>query len=295
MFSMRAFRVSAIWQDHARKFAPLKFVVFLLVLWPAVWLGLRWLNHDLGGRPITELIHGFGDWAVRFAVIALAVSAARPVLDWPRALLLRRMLGVTAACYAAAHFTLYCVDQKWNLLRVASEIIHRFYLTIGFVALLGLLVLAITSTDGWQRRLAGNWKRLHKLVFPVAVLALFHYFLQSKADVTDAVLLFGFFAWLVLWRQAPRRWQGRLALLPILAVAAALLTAAVEAAWYGLATGVRAERVLLANLDVAFGPRPAVEILIWGFLLFAVAAVRRWVKRWSNRRRKTPPASAARA
>ena len=292
MISMPAFRPWAIWQDHGKKFSPLKLGVFLLVLWPATALGLRWLNHDLGGRPITELIHGFGDWAVRFTVIALAVSAARPVLDWPRALLLRRMLGITAACYAAAHFTLYCVDQKWNLLHVASEIIHRFYLTIGFFALLGLLILGVTSTDGWQKRLAANWKRLHKLVFPIAVLAIFHYFLQSKADVTDAVLLFGFFAWLMLWRQAPRRWQGRLALLPILAVASALITAGVEAAWYGLATGVNAKRVLLGNLDVSFGLRPAVEILVWGLLLFVVAAMRRLVKRWSNRRRKTPPAGA---
>lgn len=293
--NLRAFRIAAVWQDHAKRFSPLKLVTLLLVLWPGVLLALRWAMHDLGGRPVTEVIHGTGDWAVRFTIITLAVSAARPVLDWPRVLLLRRMLGVTAACYAAAHFILYCLDQKWNMLVVVSEIIKRFYLTIGFVALIGLLALGITSTDGWQRRLGRNWKRLHKAVFGIAVLAIFHYFLQSKADVTDAVFLFGLFAWLMLWRVAPRKWQQRLALLPILAISAGLLTAAVEATWYGLATGVDARRVLLGNLDVTFGPRPAVAVLLAGLLLFLVAAIRKGIKRWLGRRRKAPPATARRA
>ncbi len=289
--NMRAVRISAVWQDHAGRFSPLKLITLLLVLWPGLVLSMRWALHDLGGRPVTEMIHGAGDWAVRFLVITLAVSAARPVLDWPRVLLLRRMLGVTTACYAVAHLLLYCVDQKWNLLTVVSEIVRRFYLTIGFVALTGLVALAVTSTDGWQRRMGASWKRLHKLIFPIGALAIFHYFLQSKADVTDAVFLFGLFAWLVLWRQAPRKWQGRLAVLPILAVLAALLTAGVEATWYGLATGVDARRVLLGNLDVSFGLRPAAEVLVLGLLLYVVAALRRGVKSWPGKRRKTQPAT----
>ena len=115
------------------------------------------------------------------------------------------------------------------------------------LAMLTLLALAITSTDGWQKRLGRNWKRLHKLVYPASALALFHYYLQSKANVT----------------------------LPVLAVLAALATAGIEATWYGLATGVKAERVLFANLDIRFGPRPAVEVLLIGFAVFVVAALRR--------------------
>ena len=89
---------------------------------------------------------------------------------------LRRMLGVGTACYAGAHLLLYCVDQKWQLGTVASEIAQRFYLAIGFAALLMLGVLAVTSTDGWQKRLGRRWKRLHRLVFvllPLVLLALF--------------------------------------------------------------------------------------------------------------------------
>jgi sulfoxide reductase heme-binding subunit YedZ len=81
--------------------------------------------------------------------------------------------------------------------------------------------------------------------------------------------------WLMFWRLAPRRWQANLWLLPVLAVLAAVATAGVEATWYGLATGAKAERVLFANLDVTFGPRPAVEVLLIGLAVFVVAALRR--------------------
>jgi sulfoxide reductase heme-binding subunit YedZ len=267
--------ISVIWRDYGGRFSWLKLATFLFALYPAAWLFVRIATNDLGSRPVTELIHGVGDWTIRFLLIALAVTPARAVFDWQRVLLLRRMLGVTAACYAVSHLFFYCVDQKFNLAIVVSEIALRFYLTIGFVVLLTLLALAITSTDGWQKRLGRNWKRLHMLVYPASALALFHYYLQSKANVTLPVLFTGFWAWLMLWRLAPRRWQGKLLLLPVLAVLAALATAGIEATWYGLATGVKAERVLMANLDIRFGPRPAVEVLLIGFAVFVVAALRR--------------------
>ena len=266
----------AVWRDPAGRFSWLKIAVLLVLLWPGLNLILRTLAHDLGGRPITEVTHVTGDWAVRFLLATLAVTPLRAVLDWPRVVILRRMLGVGSACYAGAHFLIYCFDQKWNLYVVASEIVLRFYLTIGFVTLLGLLVLAITSTDGWQKRLRQRWKKLHRLVFPIALLALLHYFLQSKADVTAAVFAAGVFAWLGLWRLAPRRMQGRIWLIMGLAAVAPVATALVEGLWYATATGVRASRVLLANLDPAM-MRPSAEVLICAALLLAAMLVRRGV------------------
>jgi sulfoxide reductase heme-binding subunit YedZ len=265
----------AIWRDPAGRFSPLKAATLVLVLLPAANLALAWAAGALGGRPITEVLHGFGDWTVRFLLLTLAVTPARTVLDWPGVVKLRRLLGVTAACYAGAHLTLYCIDQDWDLATVASEIVLRFYLTIGFFALVMLAILGITSTDGWQKSLGRRWKVLHRLVFALLVLALWHYFLQSKADVTAAVFATGLACWLVLWRVLPRRWRGRLVVLPLLAVAAGLATAGIEAGWYALATGVRAERVLAANLDVSFGPRPAAEVMLCGAAVFLAALVRR--------------------
>jgi sulfoxide reductase heme-binding subunit YedZ len=281
----------AVWRDYGGRFSWLKLATLLILLWPATAVALAALGHDLGPRPITEAIHRIGDWIVRFLLLALAVTPARAVLDWPRVIQLRRMLGVGTACYAVTHLTLYCLDQKWNLWTVASEIVLRFYLTIGFVTLLTLVTLAITSTDGWQKRLGPDWKRLHMLVYPASALALFHYFLQSKANVTLPVLFTGFWCWLMLWRLTPRRWQARLLLLPPLALMAALATAGIEATWYGLATHAYAERVLFANLDISYGPRPAVQVLIWGMVVFVVAAQRRLV----GPRRKAPVREPVRA
>lgn len=265
----------AIWRDPRGQFSPLKAATLLLLLCPAATLALRWALHDLGGRPVTEVLHGLGDWTVSLLLLTLAVTPARSVLDWPGVVRLRRLLGVATACYAGAHFCLYCVDQKWRLGTVATEIGLRFYLAIGFAALLMLGVLAVTSTDRWQKRLGRDWKRLHRLVFVLLPLALWHYFLQSKADVTEPVFAAGLASWLMLWRLAPRRWQGKLLLLPLLALLAGLAAAGIEAAWYGLTTGVRAWPVLEANLDLAFGPRPAVGVMLCGLAVFLAALLRR--------------------
>ena len=267
------------WKDPAGKFSALKAAGLLFTLYPALWLLGRWAVGDLGVRPLTEAIHRSGDWAVRFLVFALAVTAARAVFDFPRVLLLRRMLGVAAALYAALHLVLYVADQKWKLWNVVSEIALRFYLTVGFVTFLGLAVLAWTSTDGWQKRLRQRWKKLHRLAYPLGGLAMLHYALQAKINAVDAVFWFGLFAWLMLWRVLPRAHQVRLGSLVAMTAVAGLLTAVVEIGWYGLATNVPVQRVLQANL--AFDPRvrPAAQIVVLGLLVVGLAALRRARKR----------------
>ena len=272
-------RVSGLVRDPAGRFSWLKTAVLLGALTPALILLLRWQTHDLGARPITEAIHVTGLWTIRFLVITLAVTPSRAVLDWGRVIMLRRMLGVTAALYGCAHLSLYSLDQQFRMLHVASEIALRFYLTIGFVALLGLLALAVTSTDGWQRRLGARWKKLHRLAYGIGVLALVHYALQSKADVTNAVFLAGLFAWLMYWRLLHRRWQQRLWPLLVLTLAAGASASVVEAGWYAVRNHVNPMLVWTANFDLAYGPRPAVWVLIIGVAVFALAALRRFRKR----------------
>ncbi len=283
-------RVTGLVRDPAGRFSWLKSVVLLVALSNAGALLLSWWMHALGPRPITEAIHDTGLLAVRFLLLSLAVTPARALLDWPRVVVVRRMLGVTAACYATAHLVLYALDQKWNLVKVASEIVLRFYLTIGFVTLLGLLALAITSTDGWQKRLGVRWKQLHRIAYGLGVLALLHYAIQSKADVTDAVFLAGLFAFLMLWRALKRRHQQKLWPLPLLVLGAGLLAAAIEAGWYAVRNHVDPRLVLDTNFDLSMGPRPAVAVLLAGALLVAVAALRRW-----RGRRRLPRGAVRRA
>src|SRR5262249_42153169 len=96
----------------------------------------------LGARPTNEAIHQIGRWTLRLIVIALAITPLRAILQWSRLILVRRMVGVAACAYALFHLTLYTADQMFDLAKVASEIISRIYLTIGFAALLGLAALA---------------------------------------------------------------------------------------------------------------------------------------------------------
>ena len=182
------------------------------------------------------------------------------------------MLGVGALAYALVHFGLYMLDQKWNLWRIASEIVLRFYLTIGFVALLGLVALGVTSTDGMVRRLGGKrWNRLHSIVYALTVLSLFHAFLQSRIDVTEPVLMTGLFLALMGYRVLHRRgFRGPVAIVA-LAVGSALSTALIEAGWYAVKTGVDASRVLAANLAVDISIRPSLWVLI---IVLALAPLR---------------------
>jgi methionine sulfoxide reductase heme-binding subunit len=250
-------------------------IALAILVAPGLRLFVRWLDGDLGGRPITEFTHGTGDWTIYFLLASLAMTPLRTALDWQFLVPLRRRIGVAAACYAGLHFLLYVIDQKLDLLVVASEIALRFYLTIGFCVFLGLLALAITSTDGWMRKLGRRWKSLHRLAYPLAAFGLFHYFLQTKANVSPAVFVAGLYLWEMLWRLQPLVWRRRWWPLPFLAIAAGLSTAAVEALWYGLATRIDPWRVLDANLKLGYGPRPAVEVTICLLLLALFAGAMR--------------------
>jgi sulfoxide reductase heme-binding subunit YedZ len=269
--------ITVLWYDRSGRFSWLKALVLVECVWPALWVMYGLAFGILGPRPLNEAIHEVGQFAVRVLVVSLAVTPARAVFDWPRAMLVRRMLGVTAACYVFLHFALYTADQDFRMLHVGSEIIHRFYLTIGFVALVGLAALAATSTDAMMRRLGRRWKKLHRLVYGISMLALVHYYLQSKADVTDAVTLSGLFVWLMLWRALPRRFQRNLLALIILAPVAGFATAWMEFAWYGLATGINPWRVLAANLtlDWDFGLRPSAVVTLSGAAVVAAVVLRR--------------------
>lgn len=255
----------ALWTDRNGRFSLLKASVLLLVLIPAAMVAYALWQNDLGPLPYKEALHRIGDWTIRFLVITLALTPLQRILGWPKLALIRRMLGVTTFAYALAHFSLYVVNEKFDLVFVASEIVKRIYLTIGFTALIGLSLLAATSTDWAVRKLGRNWKRLHLIVYGLAALALLHYFMQSKIDVSQATLWSGFFLLLMTYRVAMKlRWPLTPLVLAGCAVAAGLLTAGVEFTWYGLATGVDPFRVLKANLAFAFGLRPAWVVLVAG-------------------------------
>ena len=274
----------------------LRLVTLIGLCLPALELGWRWYNGDLEPRPVTVATHSTGDWAVIFLMLSLAMTPARALFDWMPLVQIRRRIGVAAALYAGAHFLIYVLDQKWNLVVVATEIIKRFYLTIGFVTLLMLVALAITSTDGWQKRLRRNWKRLHWLIYPAAFIAIVHFFIQSKVKIGEPAFTAGLFAWLMLWRSLPAAMQRSYLGLAILAVASTFATVVFEATWYWLVNGRDPTVALLANLDPELAFRPAQKVLIASLLVIAAVALRRltlaanklWTKRYVQSTIPTP-------
>ncbi|MDR7037828.1 MULTISPECIES: sulfite oxidase heme-binding subunit YedZ [Methylobacterium] len=263
------------WRDRAGRLSGLKLAVFLAALAPGLYLAAAYALDALGAKPITALLHGTGEWCIRFLLLSLAVTPLRRIANWPKLINLRRMLGLTALAYALIHLALYVVDQNFILTKVVSEIAFRFYLTIGFVALLGLIALGITSTDAAIRRMGQAWNRLHRIVYAVTALGLFHYFLQSKIDVSDPVFWTGLFLLLMGWRLI-QRFRIPMSPLPLLglAVATGAATALLEAAWYGLKSGVPAGMVLGANLDFSYVIRPAWWVLAAGLVLPLVNILR---------------------
>jgi methionine sulfoxide reductase heme-binding subunit len=273
-------------RERSGRWSPVKIVAFAAALFPALWVAYQAATDDLGARPITEAIHQIGEWTLRLLLITLAITPAQRILNYPRLSLARRTLGVACALYAGLHVSLYVLDQHFDLLKVASEIVLRIYLLIGAVALTGLIALAATSTDAAVKRLGPErWKSLHRLIYAIALLATVHFFIQSKLNIYEPVLMAGFLAWLLgcrvlIWR------TGELTPLHLLllAGAAATATAAGEATIYMLTSGVDARRVLLANLDFDMEVRPAWWVLA---ACLAMAAVGFWRYKPGRRRART--------
>jgi sulfoxide reductase heme-binding subunit YedZ len=260
----------------------LKLAILVALFGPALWVVLSFFMGWLQPRPFTAAIREIGVWTIRLIFIALAITPLRSILEWPRLLLVRRMIGVAAFAYAVTHLTLYTADQMFDLAKVASEIVHRIYLTIGFTALIGLSALAATSTDGMIRRLGRRWQTLHRLVYLIALLAVVHYWMQSKLEIWEPTIMAGIYCWLtgyrLLARWLPRAFvvRGRLPLfwLGALGVAAAVLTGLGETAYFWVAYGADPLRVIAANWSLMTGVRPAAIVLGLGLAVTAAGAVR---------------------
>jgi len=266
------------WLDRGGRFSPLKSIVFALLFAPGLWLAWRLAAGQLGPRPINEVIHQTGLWTIRLLLITLAVTPLRQLLRWPQLVTVRRMVGVAAFAYAAAHLTAFAADKAFDLGMVATEIVTRFYLTIGALALAGLTVLAATSTDRMVRRLGGrNWRRLHRLVYAIGILAAVHFFLQSKLNVAEPIVMAGLLSWLLGYRLLPEA-SGqplcRLAQVAGLSLLVGVVTLGGEFAYYALAFHADSLRLLAATFSLKAGIRPGWIVLAIGALVTALAAMR---------------------
>lgn len=202
-----------------RRLGAARVAAHLAALAPAAWLGWQLRNElvlgtgALGADPVAAVEHFLGLWALRLLVLTLAVSPVRQLTGWTVLLRFRRMLGLYTFFYATLHLAAYLVlDLRGYWTEIFTEIVERPYITVGFLAWLLLVPLAATSTQGAMRRLGRAWGRLHRLVYPIAVLAVLHFWWLVKSDVREpalyaglVVLLLGWRAWRALRRPRPPR------------------------------------------------------------------------------------------
>ena len=281
----------ALWRDRKGNLSVLRIATLAILIWPALLAAFDASRGALGGRPLNEVIHRSGWWALLFLMASLAVTPLRQSGGLARLFDVRRMIGVASFCYAAAHLVLYVIDQKFDLVKVATEIVSRLYLTIGFVALLGLTALAATSNDTMLKRLGGlNWRRLHQLAYLITLLALIHFFQQTKADVTQPTLYAGLFAWMMGYRLFARAGEGVLAWPALIGLA--VLASALTFVGDFLGIWITANRPPVldflplyagAILDPDLGIRPGWPVLGVGLVVAGLAAFQ------SRRRREVPP------
>ena len=189
----------------------LKPLVFILCLLPLAWLGGRLVLDQLGANPIEALVRGLGDWALRFLLIALAVTPLRQITGWNWLGGLRRMLGLFAFFYVVMHFASFIgLDQFFDWPAIGREIVKRRYITIGMAAVLLLIPLAVTSTDAMVRRLGGlRWRKLHRLVYVIAPLGVTHHWMMVKKDLTEPMIHAAILALLLGWRVVAARRAAR--------------------------------------------------------------------------------------
>ena len=170
----------------------LKALVFVACLGPAFYLlvgafGL-W-RVSLGADPVHVMLLTCGNWAMKFLLITLSMTPLRDLTRTTFWLRFRRMFGLFAFFYVILHFSVYIVfDQSGQLGTVWQDIIKRPYITIGMLALLLLIPLAATSTASMQRRLRRRWTQLHRLVYVIAVLGVWHYWWGVKKDIREPLL-----------------------------------------------------------------------------------------------------------
>lgn len=168
----------------------LPWLVWALGIVPLVLFGVSIASNSLGADPLETLIRGSGLWALKFLTATLLVTPVCRLAGWAWLAPARRHLGLLTFSYALVHLSLYLgLDQELDAAAIFHDVVKRPFITLGMTAFFLMLPLALTSTNGMIRRLGGRvWKRLHRAVYAIAVLAVVHYFVLVKRDVTQPAI-----------------------------------------------------------------------------------------------------------
>ncbi|MFZ0469291.1 MAG: protein-methionine-sulfoxide reductase heme-binding subunit MsrQ [Thiogranum sp.] len=167
----------------------IKPLLFALCLLPTALLGWQFYADELGANPIEALTRGTGEWTLRLLLITLLMTPLKRVSGWYWPIRVRRMLGLFAFFYACVHLMTYLwLDQFFDWHEIWLDILDRPFITVGMLAFVLLLPLALTSNRLAIKKLARNWKRLHRLVYVIPVLGVLHFWWLVKADIREPAI-----------------------------------------------------------------------------------------------------------
>ncbi len=198
---LRADAGSRAWLTTRRQIRLVKVGVWVLGLTPLVLLAVRALGPGLGANPIEAIILHLGRWSLILLLSTLAITPLRRLTGWNPLIQGRRPLGLFAFFTIVLHLLSYIgLDQFFAWSYIIEDVYKRPYVTVGTAAVLLLIPLAATSTKGWIRRLGRRWTRLHRLVYPAAILAVIHFYWKVKADERDPLIFAAILALLLLLR-----------------------------------------------------------------------------------------------
>ncbi len=178
-----------------------KCVVFLALLSPFMWMVYALLTNQLGANPIDAITDFTGEWSLRILLLSLAMTPLRIVLKavWP--IRFRRMVGLFAFFYVSAHLLTYLyLDQQFDWKAIFHDVIERPYITVGTLAFLIMLPLAITSSKRIARKMGKSWNALHRFVYIAAVAAVLHYIWLARGNLVEPLIYLVILAALLLIR-----------------------------------------------------------------------------------------------
>jgi len=167
----------------------IKRLIFIASLWPILSIGIDIFQNNLGANPVEFIERHFGKWTLIFLCLTLSMTPLRRITKINQWILYRRMLGLFVFFYASIHLLCYIgLDYQFAWLDIKNDIIKHRYVLVGFLGWVLLLPLAITSSDNMIRRLKANWKRLHRLVYLIAILGVLHFIWLVKKDITEPLI-----------------------------------------------------------------------------------------------------------
>ena len=196
-----------------RNFNRSKPVLFILILFPSLLWAYQFVTGNLGVNPIEKLMDELGLMALRLIIITLTITTLSNIKPLKSIVVLRRMIGLFAFYYVCLHFSTYIVlDHFLDIQFIVQDIIKRPFITFGFISFLFLIPLASTSTNNMIKRLGFKlWKKIHYLIYPVAILASMHFYVLVRADKTEPVIYMGIIILLLLHRIFKRLTRPQLA------------------------------------------------------------------------------------